>query len=115
MALLGEVGGGSSAAAPFSNLGTGLVGLSGILCARLVCALADRPLAEDNGALGLGLALTAEPRPLGSRPDMATAAASLPHCHSGTIPDTNAAHSFKFSFDGLRIARFVAERALRLP
>ncbi|MER9071163.1 reverse transcriptase domain-containing protein [Mesorhizobium sp. M0902] len=29
--------------------------LSGILCARPVSSLADEPLAEDNGELGLGL------------------------------------------------------------
>ena len=39
-----------------------IVGLSGILCMRLISSLSDEPFAEDDGELGLGL------EPLSRRP-----------------------------------------------
>jgi len=44
--------------------GVALMGLSGILCVRLISSLSDEPFAEDDGELGLGLEpLTRRPLP----------------------------------------------------
>ena len=53
---------GGPQARPFETLEP--LGLSGILCARLISSLSDEPFAEDDGELGLGLEpLTRRPLP----------------------------------------------------